>query len=483
MLSQFLDEIKDKKIYIVGISGAEGAAAASFLTKYGLDKNTEATDFSTKNEFKKTFIKFHQALSRKGQKNLFKKISSSKIKIYFKEDYLKDIKKADIIFVSQGWIKHKANYPKLSNLFKAQKQKFLSMTKLYLELSKAQIIGVTGSNGKSTTARLIYETLKEGNKKTFFAGNDRSNIQILENIERLNPQDHLVLEISERQLLLPMEKSPHIAVITNIVPNHLDDHKNFKNYMDVKKRILKYQTKKDFAILNFDNKATKSSALKTKGRFFFFSRKTTLKEGAFLENDKVVIKIGKKKEVVANLAKIKMPGIHNLENILAASLAAKLAGAPIAKIKKVLENFKGIPERIEFIAYKQGRKFYYDIQSTTPDATEAAINTFLGKGILLILGGEDKGMDYRLLASNIKKNVKNIIIFPGSGSIKLKKELKKINFRNFKELDNLKSALSKSLEMSQKGDIILLSPACAFFKREFIEKPNISFYKLVKELR
>ena len=482
MLRNFLNGLNDKRIHIVGLSGAEGAAVAIFLIKYGIEENVEASDFVSKREFKKSFLKLHFSLPEKKREEILNSILNSKIKIHYKNDYLKNIEKADVIFASQGWIKHKPNYPRLSKIFENEKYKFWSMTKMYLEFSNAKIIGVTGSNGKSTTAQLIYMMCKNSGKQVFFAGNDRSNIQILDKIEQMKPSDSFVLEISERQLLMPIQKSPHIAVITNIVPNHLDDHKTFRKYIEVKKRILKYQDKRDFTVLNFDNRITRRLAKVTKGKAFFFSRKNKLSKGAFLEGDKIIIKIDKEKEFVNSLNKIKIPGIHNIENILAASLAARLSGVSATAIKKTVEEFKGMPERIEFVAEKGGRKFYYDIQSTTPEATIAALNTFSNKPCL-ILGGEHKETEYNNLAKKIFQKTKLAVLLPGIGSKKIKNELKRIKFKNLVETNTLKKALNICIKDTKNSDIILLSPACAFFKREFIEKPKVSFYDLVKNIK
>lgn len=482
MLREFLDYLKDKKIYIVGLSGAEGSAVASFLIKYSFDKNTEATDFVLKKDFKESFNWFHKYLSDKAKKDILKSMQSSSIKVYYKNDYLKDVEKADIIFASQGWIKHRSNYPKLKNIFNRYPEKFLSMTKLYLELSQAKIIGITGTNGKSTTARLVYEICRNTSKKTYFAGNDRANIQVLDKIEKMGLKDFLVLEISDRQLIAPITKSPHIAVILNITPNHLDDYKTFKKYVEVKSRILRYQNKNDFAVLNFDNKVTKNLAKKTKAKVYFFSRKSKLRNGAFLEGDKIIVKISSKKEIITTRDKIKIPGEHNIENILAASLVGRLAGVSKSSIKKAVENFQGLKQRLEYVRILKGRKFYYDRQGTTPDATMTSVNTFKDN-VILITGGEDKGMNYKNLADTISKRVKYAIILPGTGSNKILKELKKKKFRNYIRVKNVKEAVNKSFRISQRGDTIILSPSCAFADLEYVGKKKQTYYDFVKNLQ
>lgn len=480
MLRDFLNSLKDKKIHIVGLSGTEGAAVASFLIKHNIEKNVEASDFNSKNNLKESFFKFHSTLSKKERDKLLNSILNSKIKIHYKDKYLKNVEKADIIFASQGWIKHKQNYPRLSNIFKKNKEKFFSMTKLYLEMSEAKTIGVTGSNGKSTTVRLIYEMCKRGDKKTFFAGNDRANIQVLDKLENMKPSDLFVLEISDRQLIMPIKKSPHIAVITNIVPNHLDDHGTFARYIKIKKRILDYQTKNDSAVLNYDNRITKRLSKDVQGKVYYFSTKNNLKRGAFIDNNSIVLNISGKKETIP-ISYIKIPGKHNIENILAASLAASLAGISSFNIKKAIEKFHGLKQRLEYVSTKKGRKFFYDRQGTTSDATIAALKAF-DNNIIHIVGGEDKGMEYERLAKIIAEKVKYLIILPGTGSKKIKKELKKLNFRNYSEAKDIREAISAVAKDSEVGDTILLSPSCVYAQLEFVGKNKLSFYDLVRNL-
>ena len=482
LLQDFLRYLDGKKIYIVGISGSEGAAIADFLIKHKLDRNVIASDFSTRREFKKSFIKFHNSLVRRKKERLFRAIYNSGIKIYYKNNYLMNIEKADIIFTSQGWIKHKSNYPKLANIYRKNKEKFLSMTKLYLEFAEARTIGVTGSNGKSTTARLVYDISKNSKGKTFFAGNDRLNVQVLDKLEQMKKSDLFVIEISDRQLIIKIKKSPHIVVVTNIVPNHLDDHGTFKKYIEVKKRILKHQTKDNFAVLNFDNDITKELSKSTKARTFYFSRKRKLNKGAFLERGKIMLKVGSKKEVVTTVDKIKIPGTHNLENILAAALASKLAGVSIFNIRSAIEKFKGLEQRLEYVATKKGRKFYYDRQGTTPDATIKAIESFK-KNIILIIGGDDKAMDFKELARSIKNSVNSVIILPGTASGKIAKDLRAKNFKNYKKASNVKESLNIAMQKSKKGDTIILSPACVFAKLEFSGRKRLTYYDFVNNLK
>lgn len=282
-------DLKDlnKNIHIIGISGAEGSAIARFLMSNGV-KDITGHDFCEERDFEKSFNSFHDWISSKEKRRAYLKLKRLPIKFRFKDYYLIDVHQADLIFVPQSWFRYKEN-EKLKRL--KDKIPFSSITKLYFQLCPCPIIGVTGTSGKSTTARIIYEILRKGHAKgqVYFSGNDRQNVQVLDQILNIKPEDVLVLEISNRQLMIDLERSPYIAVITNISPNHIDDHGTYQNYINTKKKILKYQTRKDFAVLNYDNKITKEFAKDCKAQPFLFSSQK-LEEGAFVKEKNLIIK-------------------------------------------------------------------------------------------------------------------------------------------------------------------------------------------------
>ncbi|MCK4525072.1 MAG: hypothetical protein KAU07_01405, partial [Candidatus Andersenbacteria bacterium] len=344
-----LKNLKNKNIHIVGIGGAEGSAIAEFLVANGISSIT-GHDFSSKADFKKAFYNTHLSLKLKEREKALNHLLNLPIRINFKDHYLEGVEDADVVFVSQVWFKYPQNMPILEKL-KDSGVPFKTITNLYFELASCKIISVTGTNGKTTTARLInsiFEIWAEKNNKSkiYFAGNDRQNVQVLDKLNKMKKDDILILETSSTQLLLNFGISPHIGVITNITPNHIDDHGSFENYIEAKKNLIRYQGKGDFAILNYDDEQSKKivnelQITNYESGIFLFSWKEELKEGCFVRDGKIIINakdkcrfakrlhspIGTMEPViVCNIDDIKIPGKHNLENVLAAVSVAYLYG-------------------------------------------------------------------------------------------------------------------------------------------------------------
>ncbi|KKR88595.1 MAG: UDP-N-acetylmuramoylalanine-D-glutamate ligase [Candidatus Gottesmanbacteria bacterium GW2011_GWA2_41_12] len=228
-----IDKFRNKKIHIVGITGVEGSAVLEFLLKHGITDIT-GHDFIKSEEIEKSFKIWHKGIGKIQRNKEFQSFKEdvNKIKYYFKKDYLKDINSADIIFVSQNWYSYSQN--RILHDLKS-KTPFYSMTRLYLELSPAITVGVTGTVGKGSVSHLLIQILEKAGKKVYFGGNDTWSDQVLDKLDEMKSDDILILEISHRQLLADFSKSPHIAVITNIFPNHLDEMPFFisvlKTYM------------------------------------------------------------------------------------------------------------------------------------------------------------------------------------------------------------------------------------------------------------
>lgn len=477
---EIIEELKNKNIHLVGISSAEGSALAEFLLQQGV-KKIVAHDFKEEDEFENNFYLTHQGYSYSEKREKFEKLIKSPIRINFRDSYLKEIEKAQAIFVTQGWYLYENN----AILHESKKKgiKFFSMTQLYFDLAPCPIIAVTGTNGKSTTSRLIYEMLSNSQFNTYFAGNDRLNIQVLDKLIEMKPSDFLVLEVSNRQLR-DLKKSPHIAVITNITPDHLDEHGTFEDYVQTKEVILKYQKKEDFAVLNDDNESTREMIDKSRGSVFPFSRRGQLSQGAFLENDEMIIKKGKTKIAIGDISLVKIPGQHNVENVLAASMAACLSGAGGETITNTIKDFKGVKFRIERVREINNVNYYNDVKGTTPQACLAAIESFKAP-IILIAGGGDKGLDYNDFARRIMSKIKLLILMPGKGSKKIEKAIKNISYHHelkVKHRYDLSEAVQLAHQSSEKGDTVLLSPACPYFYSMFIEGRK-GFEKLVRELK
>lgn len=503
-----LKDLKNKNIHVVGAFGAEGSVILEFLSKSGI-KNITIHDFSVDvDELRKNFFNTHLWIKKTERLEAFEKLLRMPAKMNLKDKYLDGVLEADIIFTPSSWYLYKPNFPVLDE---ARKKGIAmsSITKLYFELAKGKIISVTGTKGKGTTSKLIYEILS-GSKKSqnvYLAGNDRRSGQELEAVSKMAKKDVLILETSNRQLMTDLLRSPDIGVITNISPDHIDEHGSYKNYIEVKKSLFKYSQKTDIAILNYDNKVTRKigeELSKRKVGVYFFSRRDKMKKGAYVENGKIYIKIKRGKEYICDLSDIKVIGEHNIENVLAAVLAGYLAGAKPKAIKVAVQNFRGLHHRIEFVGEYGGAKFYDDTASTNPESTIAATKALnesrimnQGSRIILIGGGDDKGMNYAGLAKVVFEKVDMLILLPGTGTDKFISQFQISNakFQNNSKISNLKipkktnilrcgdflEALNFININKKAGDTVLVSPACAHFQARYIDKTGKSLRRLVAE--
>ena len=456
-----IDKFRNKKIHIVGITGVEGSAVLEFLLKHGITDIT-GHDFIKSEEIEKSFKIWHKGIGKIQRNKEFQSFKEdvNKIKYYFKKDYLKDINSADIIFVSQNWYSYSQN--RILHDLKS-KTPFYSMTRLYLELSPAITVGVTGTVGKGSVSHLLIQILEKAGKKVYFGGNDTWSDQVLDKLDEMKSDDILILEISHRQLLADFSKSPHIAVITNIFPNHLDEMP-FADYVKAKFRILSKQTENDVTILNFDNPHTKEFGQNANSKVLYFSIKNLHVNSPIINYDQII-------------RAVKKPGDHNKENALAAALAARTLGVSEVNIIKGIQVFMGIKARLEKIAEIDGVSYYYDLKSTTPWATMAAVSSFTDKSIL-IMGGYSKKLDYLPLVEVLKTKVKLLILLKSEVADQLKRSVSGVEIF---ETDNLRTALEKAKEISASGDRVILSPGGAFFYTMFIDKKE-SYRKIITSL-
>lgn len=468
MVENKIEELKNKKnIHIVGVGGIEGSAIAVFLFNQGI-KNVTLHDFSEKADFESSFKNARDYLTPQRAQTAYDRLINTGYKIYFKDNYLKEIEKADLIFVSQGWFRYDAN-EKLKKL--QGKIPFSTLTELYFQLSPCPIIGITGTVGKSTTTRLIYEMLKNCGKKAYISGNDRDNPPILDKLLKLPKNAYLVLEISNRQLI-GLNYSPQIAVVTNIFPHHPDDHKNFFEYIKVKSNIVAHQKEGDFAILNADNKETFKFQKVTPGKVFFFSLQKEQKNGAYLKDDFVWFREGNLKLKILNLKSIKLAGSHNVVNIMAAAIVGKILKLDQRKIVKSLANFKGLKHRLEFVAAKNGISFYEDSQSTSPYSTASAIEAFAGKKMILIMGGyraNVKEADYSEVVDKFfRPQVKAVLLIGKVAPIIQNEFFRQKRTRAhgpeiIKDCRTLPEAMEKVKKIAEKGEVVIFSPGAESF--------------------
>ncbi|HID94931.1 MAG TPA: UDP-N-acetylmuramoyl-L-alanine--D-glutamate ligase [Candidatus Latescibacteria bacterium] len=342
---------------------------------------------------------------------------------------------------------------------------------LFFKLCKSPIIGVTGTNGKTTTVALIGEMLRKIEPRTPVGGNIGGSM--LDRLDDLSDEVPVVLELSSFQLedLQTIHKSPHIAVVTNLTPNHLDRHGTIENYIKAKKGIILNQTRKDVAILNYDDTVVSSWKKDCKGDVLFFSLQHPVDRGAYIENDQIVVG----EERICRTEELLLPGRHSLSNALAAVTVAWLCKVDSEAIAGVLRGFKALEHRLEFVREVSGVKYYNDSIATTPEATIAALNTVKG-GIILIAGGSDKGLSYVQLARIIVERVKSLLLI-GETADQIARLVKEESNRRGRELKicrcaSLEEAVRRAEAGSQRGDTVVMSPACASYDmfRNFDER-------------
>ena len=353
---------------------------------------------------------------------------------------------------------------------------------IFFELCRSPSIGVTGTKGKSTTATLIHRFLQSNNKKfrVFLAGNIGTSV--LEVLPRITSRSYVVLELSSWQLegMARHRKSPEIAVLTNILPDHLNRYSSFSSYQRAKELIFAYQKPGDLTVVNFDNDYTRALVSRIKSRIMLYSRlpqflkrvqspktRNKVQVGAFVE--KGIVFFGEERRPVISTDHIKLNGSHNLENVLAAVSVAAYLGIPLSSVRKVLTRFSGLPHRLECISSKNGISWYNDTAATMPDAVLCALNTLKPRyrRLILIAGGEDKGLDYSKLGKRIPRFVSSCILLPGSASEKLKgvitKHHKRFITRCLVEVSSIEEAVKIARKGARKGDAVLLSPGAASF--------------------
>ncbi|MEW4289231.1 UDP-N-acetylmuramoyl-L-alanine--D-glutamate ligase [Rossellomorea marisflavi] len=328
----------------------------------------------------------------------------------------------------------------------------LTEVELAYLISEADMIGITGTNGKTTTTTLLFEMLADGGQNPLIAGNIGTVAS--EVAQEAGPHNKMVVELSSFQLMGIEDFRPHIAIITNLYEAHLDYHGSLHDYWQAKVNITKNQTEDDFLIINDDQTHLIEAVAHTKAQVVPFSTTKEVLDGAYIKEDAIYFK----DEFIVSLDDIVLPGAHNLENILSAVAACKLYDVPNESIRKVLSVFAGVKHRTQFVKEVEGRKFYNDSKATNSLATKSALNAFAGPTILLA-GGLDRGNDFDDLIPYMK-NVSTLIVF-GETAQKLAETGRKAGIKSIITVDNVEKAVPVAYEHSRAGDVILLSPACA----------------------
>ena len=393
------------------------------------------------------------------------------------EDYLKDLD-ADVIFRTPGM------RPDLPELLAAKERgsRITSEMQVFFEVCPCPIIAVTGSDGKTTTTSVIAEFLRAAGKTVWLGGN--LGHPLLADTERIRPGDFAVVELSSFQLL-DMTRSPHIAVMTNLAPNHLDVHRDMAEYIAAKENILRYQGADGIAVCNLDNDITRELSSKAKGRARLFSRREEVRDGAFVRGGAIWLRANGTERRVLDTAEIRIPGQHNVENYCAA-IAATDGLVPDETIRAVARSFPGVEHRIELVRTRRGVRWYNDSIASSPTRTIAGLRSFTQK-VILIAGGYDKHIPFTPLGPEIVEHVK-LLILCGATAKAIRAavegcEAYRTGTPEIVERDTLSAAVEYAARYAGEGDVVTLSPACAAFDqfKNFMERGD-RFKALVNAL-
>ena len=461
-LEEFNKYINRKKVAIIGM----GVSNLPLLD-YFYEKEAKVTVFDNKEK-------------EEIDSNIIAKLNRYGFNYSFGKDNLDNLNGFDIIFRSPSCM------PFTKQLAEEQERGTIITTEIemVLKLAPCKTIGVTGTEGKTTTTSIIYEIVKQAGYNCFLGGNIGK--PIFTKIKDMKPEDVVVLEMSSFQLT-DMDVSPDISLVTNIYPDHLNVHRSYEEYQDAKKNIFKHQTENGILVLNYDNEITRSFAKEANGKIIFFSSKNKLEDGYIYDNADGMIKQcedGIRRHLI-NKNEIKLRGIHNYENICAA-LAVTSSIADITTQINTIKNFNGVEHRLEFVKEINGAKYYNDSIGTSPASTIAGLNAF-DENIILLAGGSDKGLDYKEVGEAIARKVGTLILCgPTSEKIEIatREALKETNKNiEFYYTNNLEESVSIAHAKAKKGDIVLLSPASASFDafKNFAERGN-KFKEFVNKL-
>ncbi len=461
-LQEFENYIKFRKVAIIGL-GVSNLP----LIDYFYNKRSKVTVFD----------------SRKLEEipiEIINKAKNYNMQIFTGKDYLTNLHGFDLIMRSPSCL------PTVKELKEEEKRGAIVTTEieLLMKMCPCKIIGITGSDGKTTTTTLISEIIKDAGYTCHLGGN--IGIPLFTKLSEIKKEDIVVLELSSFQLM-EMDISPDVAVITNITPNHLNVHKDYEEYIEAKKNIFKNQNQDGLVILNYDNELTKMCEKEAPGRVVFFSSKEKLENG-YIVDGKIIKKCeeGVRKHII-DTSEVQIKGVHNFENICAA-LAATSGLVQEDKAIDTIKKFKGVPHRIEFVRQIDGVKWYNDSASTSPTRLISALNAFEKEKIVLIAGGADKNLDYTPVAKPILDKVETLILI-GQTAFKIFNSVKKEEENGQKQIKilmakTLEEAVNLAKTNSKPDEVVLFSPASTSFDmfKNMYERGDI-FKEIVNNLK
>jgi len=426
-------ELRGKRVLVVGLART-GTATAFFCASRGA--RVTATDSRTESEIGDAVTKLKDA-------GVMLELGCHQEKTFLDQD---------LIVPSPGV---PADEPHLQAA-RAKGISIWSEIELAYRFLRGRLIGITGSNGKTTTTSLVEHILRTAGTQTILAGN--IGMPLIGCVDETRNETWTVVELSSFQLELIDTFRPNVGVFLNLTPDHLDRHHTMQAYGAAKARLFENQTSEDVAILNADDAATTPYA-PSLPRVYWFSRKQRVAQGTYLREEEIVFRQDGTEELLLKLQDIPLAGAHNVENVLAAAAAARLAGAPAAAIAKGVKTFAGVEHRLEFVAEVAGVRYYNDSKATNVDATLKALDAFPGR-ILIILGGKDKGSDYAVLQKPLREKA-ILALLIGAAAEKIERQIS--GSVALERAETLERAVETASHAAQRGDVVLLAPACASF--------------------
>ncbi len=451
----YLQSLQNKRIAVIGI-GVSNQPLIRLLLQHGIDvtacdKRTDLGEFG-------------------------REAAVSGCHLQLGENYLHGLNQ-DVIFRSPGI------RPDLPEFLAAIEQGSIltSEMEIFCDVCPCPMIAVTGSDGKTTTTTIIAELLRKAGKTVHLGGN--IGHPLLAETASIQPDDIAVLELSSFQLM-NMHTSPKIAVTTNLSPNHLDVHKDYTEYIDAKANIFTHQRVEEVAVFNADNPDSVSQATKAHGQIRWFSRQKELDDGVFLRKNTIICRCNDKERQIMTTADIKLPGVHNIENYLAAIAALDgLVNDEI--IREFAREFGGVEHRIELVRTRNGVRWYNDSIASSPNRTIAGLRSFSEK-VILIAGGKDKGISYTELGPEVNAHAKCLILC-GTTADAIRQSVEQAeNYNGLEILDaaDYQTAVALANNHATEGDIVLLSPASTSFDRftNFMERGKV-FKDIVNALK
>lgn len=444
---EYLETLRGKRIAVIGM-GVSNTPLIRMLLRADLN------------------ITVRDKAPRERVREVAEELESLGAQLKLGEDYLEDLNE-DLIFRTPGL---SPNHPAVRAAVERGSE-LTSEMELFFRTCPCRLIGVTGSDGKTTTTTIISEFLKAAGYNVYVGGNIGK--PLLPDVAGMEPEDFAVLELSSFQLMT-MEQSPQIAVFTNLSPNHLDYHGSMGEYIAAKENIFLHQTPDDRVVFNFDNQTTHDLAQGAKGSVTFFSRQQRLEEGVYLRDGAIWLTNAQGSREVLPLRDIRLPGVHNIENYMAA-IAAVDGLVPDKCVREVAQRFTGVEHRIELVREVDDVRYYNDSIGTSPTRTVACLESFEEK-VILIAGGYDKGVSFTSLGVEITERVKALVL-TGATAKAIRAAVEQApgyapGCPDILELDDFADAVKAARALAQPGDVVVLSPACAAFDKfkNFMER-------------